>query len=99
MTMVDIKTEFEAAQKLHSNLIPSSFHPSFYLILNRLHRWIARLPEFIESSIINDLFLLYIVASKKFLDHRDSSHLFRLVLSIYAMQKKLLRTVTFSAHQ
>ncbi len=99
--MAGLKTELEieSAQEFHSNLMPISFHPSFYRTHKKMQNWISRFPQFIESSIINDLYLLHLVASKKFLDHRSPSHLFRIVLSIYTMQRKLLRSATFSANQ
>ena len=39
------------------------------------------------------------MATKKFLNHRKPIHLFRLVLSIYIMQRKLLRATAFSSNQ
>lgn len=99
--MIELKTETEF-ESLHEFQLPTvlkSVHHSFDFIYKKLQSWIARFPQFIESAIINDLYILHLIASRKFLDHRTPAHLFRLVLSIYKMQKKLLRAYTFSSHQ
>ncbi len=74
------------------------FHPSFRLVYKKIQKWLDRFPSVVDSAVSNDLFLLYLLGTKEFLDHRSSAHLVRLVLSIHLMQKKLLRTVTFSPH-
>lgn len=99
--MIELKaeTDLETFQEFPLHLIPKSFHTSFLYIHKNLQKWTARFPQFIENSIINELYLLLLLATKKFLDHRDARHLFRLVISFYTMQKKLLRNSTFSLHQ
>ncbi|MBU6446763.1 MAG: hypothetical protein KGQ49_05125, partial [Verrucomicrobia bacterium] len=76
-----------------------AFHASFTHVHNRIQKAIQRFPLAIDSSILNDLYLFYLLATREFLDHRTPSHLFRLVLSIHFTQKKLLRAEVFSSNQ
>lgn len=101
LKVIELKadTEIDSPYDFPIHPYPKSFHSSFNFIYKKLHNWILRFPHVVESSIINDLYILNLIASKKFLDHRTPIHLFRLVLSMYKMQKKLLRASTFSAHQ
>ncbi|MDR3624936.1 MAG: peptide ABC transporter substrate-binding protein [Chlamydiales bacterium] len=96
--MIVLQAEFEQNPEMNPGGLPVSFHPSFNPVYRKLQRWLARFPQQVENSIFNDLFLFYLVATKKYLDHRNATHLFRLVLSIHLMQKKLLRTATFAPH-
>lgn len=73
---------------------PISLHPSFHPVYAKLTRWLARFPESFDTSILNELLLLYLLNTKKYLDHRNPTHFFRLVLSIYRMQKKLFDATT-----
>ena len=81
-----------------SSTLPFALHSTFYPVYQKLSKWFNRFSFSIDHSIFSDLQLFYLLATKKYLDHRSSSHLFRLVLSIHEMQKKLLRLVTFSPH-
>lgn len=76
----------------------ASFHPSFHTVYERLRKWVARFPFRVDYSIFSDLYLFYLLATKKYLDHRNDSHIHRLILSIHLMQRHLLRTATFSPH-
>ena len=76
--------------------VPVSFHPSFFLVNEKLKRWKTRFPASVDSSIFHDLVLLHLIAINQFLNHRDPLHLFRLVLSLHLMQKKLINSATFS---
>lgn len=96
--MIKIDTE-EFIQESASHIVPISFHSSFYHVYEKLKKLIARFPQSIDNAVLNELIVFYLVATKKFLDHRSPSHLFRLILSIYTMQRKLLRSATFSANQ
>jgi oligopeptide transport system substrate-binding protein len=82
----------------HSNL-PMYFPLGFELALDKLKRWEARFPHIADESIFNDLYLIYILASKKFLTHRKWFHIFRLVLSTYFIRKKIARSVAFYPNQ
>ena len=73
-----------------------SFHPSFHVVYEKLKKWLTRFPLSIDHSIFHDLALFFLLATKKYLDHRTPTQLFRIVLSIHLMQKKLLRSATFS---
>jgi oligopeptide transport system substrate-binding protein len=88
-----MKLEMEPPK--NQNTLSLTFHPSFYQTYEKLQKWIARYPGNIDSSMINDLFVMYLLASKKFLDHRNTTHLMRVVLSIHLMKKKLLREEIF----
>lgn len=79
--------------------VPISFHPSFSQVHDRIQKALKRFPLAIDASILNDLYLFYLLATREYLDHRTPSHLFRLVLSIHFMQKKLLRAEVFSSNQ
>lgn len=74
---------------MQKDIFQSYFHPSFMHVYERIERWTSRFPDFIDSKIFNELILLYGGAEKKFLDHRSISHVFRLILSIYLLRKKL----------
>lgn len=76
-----------------------SFHPSFFVVHERIQKALKRFPLAIDSSILNDLYLFYLLATREYLDHRSPLHLFRLVLSIHFMQKRLLRAEVFSSSQ
>jgi oligopeptide transport system substrate-binding protein len=97
--MIESKSSQESNGEITAKTVPLSFHPTFYHVFEKLQKWIARFPQSIDNSIMSDLVLLYLVAIKKFLDHRNPSHLFRLVLSVYSMQKRLLRSATFYSQQ
>lgn len=88
----------DSTQAILSKISQLFFHPSFYQVYEKLKKWIARFPVYGDSSIFNDLILFYSLATKKYLDHRRPSHLYRIILSVYLMQKKLLRLSTFSSH-
>lgn len=95
MFMMELKPEQDSIHEFSSDLSPISFHSSFYPVQEKLEKWVDRFPQSIDRSIMSDLYLLYLVATRKYLDHRNSTHLFRLILSIHLMQKKLLRKDTF----
>lgn len=94
--MIELKSELEPKEPL--NTIPITFHSSIHAVYEKLKKWLSRFSLSVDNNIYHDLTFLYLLATKKFLDHRNSSHLFRLVLSMHLMQKKLLRSSTFSPH-
>lgn len=95
-TMIDLSSHLEPTKDIASNIIPLTFHSSFNFVYEKLKKWFDRFPLSIDNSIFSDLALLYLLASKKYLDHRNHSHLFRVILSMHLMQKKLIRSTTFS---
>lgn len=95
--MIEVRPDFESI-KNRTDCLPISFHSTFSLVYEKLKKWFSRFSLSVDSSIYNDLAIFYLLAAKKFLDHRNSTHLFRLVLSVHLMQKKLLRSSTFSPH-
>ncbi len=79
--------------------LPISFHPSYHLVYKKLHKWLTRFSDSTDPSIFHDLLLFYLLSTKKFLDHRNSSHLFRLVFLINRVHKKLLAATTLFPHR
>lgn len=95
-----LKSDFEDKQtSLIENALPVALSPSFYQVQKKLEKWAERFSHSDDTSIFADLLVLYLISSKKFLDHRTDSHLFRLALSIHFMQKKLYRSATFLPQQ
>ena len=76
--------------------IQRSFHHSFFSVKEKLKKWKGRFPNSVGQSLFHDLFSLYLFSPTQFLHHRSYLHLFRLVLSLHLMQKKLLNFSTFS---
>ena len=97
--MIDLKPYLELSKEISTDIVPTSFHPSFYPSYEKLKKWLKRFPHTADETIFNDLLILYLLASKKYLDHRSSTHLFRIALSVHLMQKELLRSSTFLPHQ
>lgn len=86
-------------EKKTSENVSLVYHYSFFHVHEKIQKWLARFTQSIDSSILKDLQLVYLLASNKYLDHRTYSHLFRLVMSIYLMQKKLLQRATFASQE
>lgn len=68
-------------------------HISFLTTCERLQRWQQRFPTLRDDRIFNDMMFFFLLASKKYLDHRYASHHSRLILSIHFMQKRLQRAI------
>lgn len=98
--MLELRSELDISSRetLYPSSLPISFHATFYPVYEKLQKLIARFPLSVDNSIFNDLSLLYLLATTKFLDHRIAAHIFRLSLSLHLMQKKLMRAATFSPH-
>ncbi|MBA2368761.1 MAG: peptide ABC transporter substrate-binding protein [Candidatus Protochlamydia sp.] len=76
-----------------------SFHASFYEVEKKVQCWLSRFSYPIDQSLVQDFYLFYLLASKKFLDHRFPSHLSNLFLSIHLMQKNLAQKVAFNPQE
>lgn len=75
-------------------LDPSLRH--FYIeTLDKLDKWNYRFPHRIKSSLFNDLCFFYLHNTKEYLTHRNSWHIFRLILSIHLMKEKLSYKAAF----
>ncbi|MBS0622457.1 MAG: peptide ABC transporter substrate-binding protein [Verrucomicrobia bacterium] len=98
MPVIDLRSELYLAEDLTSPSASVALHPAFYPTYERLKRWLDRFSFNLDESMMNDLLLVQLLAKKKYLDHRSPTHLFRLVLSIYHMRKKLLSSATFNSH-
>ncbi len=85
---------FDAPDTKFSNDV--IFHSSFCEVEKKVDRWLTRFKYSNDQSVVQDLYLFYLLASKKFLDHRYPSHLSKLFLSIHLMQKTLAQKVAFS---
>ena len=86
--MIELKPESEPVVDINLSELPVTFHPTYYLVVEKLKKWLSRfyLPD--HPSISRDLVLFFLTASKKFLDHRSANHLFRLFFCIHFLQKK-----------
>lgn len=94
-----VRQLLDSYKKQEYPAMPFAFHPTFHSVYNKLESWLARFPKATDNSIINDLFLFYLLATKEYLDHRTPSHIFRLILSLHFMQKRLLQTEIYSPNQ
>jgi oligopeptide transport system substrate-binding protein len=90
--MAAIRYLLEEEKKQDGFALPCPLHPTFQLVYEKLQKWVARFPHAVDETVFKDLFLFYLLATKEYLDHRSPTHLFRLVLSIHVLQKKLLRS-------
>lgn len=79
--------------------VPVTMHSSFPAVQLKIKKWINRFSNSVDPAIFTDLLLLFLLASRKYLDHRSPAHLFRLVSSIHYIQKKLLHSATFFPSQ
>ncbi len=66
------------------------FHHSLQKIYPKFKAWSARFSPSPDNFFF-DVFLFYSMVKKKFLDHRSLPHLFRLIISLYALQQRLIR--------
>ncbi|MBA3238029.1 MAG: peptide ABC transporter substrate-binding protein [Parachlamydiaceae bacterium] len=94
----EIRSFFDAPTntKLSNDMI---FHSSFHEVEKNVSRWLTRFKYANDQSVAKDLYLFYLLASKKFFDHRHPSHMSSLFLSIYLMQKTLSQKVAFSPQE
>ncbi len=86
-----------SSTKISSDRITLPFHPSFYPTFARLKKWLNRFFFTEDTNLFFDIILFYSLAKKKYLDHRKTPHLSRLILSMYVMQKKLVEQSAFSS--
>jgi oligopeptide transport system substrate-binding protein len=93
--VIDLKTNQEAFFGDHL----CSLHPTFYEVYAKTQKWLARFPLATDETLFDDLFLLYLLAPKNFFENRSPSQIFRLSLSLHLMQKKILKSATFSTHK
>src|ERR1700730_9685609 len=95
--MLYLESKLLPLEETPSSAFPVAFHPTFYPTYNKLQKWLKRFLIFASEPILNDLMLVYLQAKKQYLDHRDSNHIFSLVLSIHYMQQKLISPAIFAS--
>ncbi len=88
--MIGLKLDPSPVEDRPDQAISVQFHASFPAAYKYLKKWLDRFSKCSDESILNELILFYSLAKRKHLDHRDPTHLARLVLSIYHMRRKLL---------
>lgn len=93
--MIELNTDADQTVEIQINGLPVSVHSACAPVYERLKRWFRRFSQAVDPSIFSDMCLLFFLATKKFLDHRSPAHLFRVILSVHYMQKKLLHAATF----
>lgn len=96
--MIELKPESDSVVEINLSEVTLTFHSTYYSVLEKLKKWLGRFYQPNHDALFKELFLFYLISTKKFLDHRSVPHLFRLLMSIHFMQKKLLRAATFSPH-
>lgn len=102
--MIELRLDTFLTEQTHQDKdvnipsIPVSLHSSLYPIYQKLKLWQERFFVSYDEAILNDLLLVQLLAKKRYLDHRPPSHLFRLVLSIYHMQRKLMHLTMLNSH-
>lgn len=79
-----------------SLLGPITFPNAHAEVYSKLESWLARFPGHEDPSIFKDLELFFLTTTYNFLDYRNPIHLFRIVLAIYLMKKKLFHTTIMS---
>lgn len=90
--MIELKSDYDFVS---SSELVLSFHSSFDSVQEKVRKWASRFSRTDNPSLLSDLYILYLITSRKFLDHHRCDHLFRLTVSIYLMQKKLSHATTF----
>lgn len=73
------------------------FHHSFHRIYSDLKTWSTRFCSSADDFLL-EVFLFYSLAKKKFLDHRNPKHLFRLIISLHALQQRLIKASLLFSH-
>jgi oligopeptide transport system substrate-binding protein len=75
-------------------LFPWSLHPLFRIVHKMLGKWFARFPDQYKDSFLNDIVGFFSFFDSSKMDCYLPHYLFRLLLSIDWMQKKLFRNAT-----
>lgn len=80
---------------LSLDCLAPSLRISYLEVLTRLEKWNYRFPHRIRDSLFNELCFFYLHNTKEYLTHRNSWHIFRLILSMHLMKKRLSHKSTF----
>ncbi|MBP7074929.1 MAG: peptide ABC transporter substrate-binding protein [Rhabdochlamydiaceae bacterium] len=91
--------DIEINQKFLIDNLQHAFHPSFDSVYEKLQKWETRFPLAADKTIFKDFFLINLLTSKTFFDHRSADQIFRLSLSLHLTKKALLHSATFSSHE
>ncbi len=68
--------------------------PIFSHLFEKIKKWLARFPHSLDHAVFKDLCLLQLVTTEKYRSWHSASHLFRMVLVLHLMQKKLVHLAT-----
>jgi len=88
-----LKSDLEFSVNLAQVELFSS-DPVFSSVFEKIKKWLVRFPHFLDATIFKDLCLLHLITTAKYRTQHQPNHLFRLVLFLHLMQKKLLHSVT-----
>lgn len=80
---------------LSLDCLAPSLRISYLEVLTKLEKWNYRFPHRIRDSLFNELCFFYLHNTKEYLTHRNSWHIFRLILSMHLMKKRLSHKSTF----
>ncbi len=98
MVKIDFNAYGQSDSDCSGNQPQLPLHPSFNAVYKRLQKLQSRFPIFQDESLFRGQSLLYSLATKNFFDHRSTSHLSRLILSIHLMHKELQRVHVSTLH-
>ncbi len=96
--MVWLKSDLELPLNLASQAasqvgLPGA-DPTFAQTFEKIKKWLVRFPHSLDVAIFKDLCLLQLVTTEKYRTQHRASHLFRMVLFLHLMQKKLVHLAT-----
>lgn len=63
-------------------------------VYNELKHWLRRFPQGDNNRLFDHFSLLFLSATKEFLNHREPHHLSKLILSLVFLEQKLQRLAT-----
>lgn len=92
--MVWLKSDSEQPLEVASQLELFVSDSAFSNLFEKTKKWLNRFPHSLDISVFTDLCLLQLLTTEKYRALHLPSHLFRLVLCLHLMQKKLVHTVT-----
>lgn len=95
MASFQFSSEQRHTSLLSLDCLAPSLRISYLEVLTKLEKWNYRFPHRIRDSLFNELCFFYLHNTKEYLTHRNSWHIFRLILSMHLMKKRLSHKSTF----